>query len=36
MMDLSQSRCAILGGGGFIGTNLCRALNGQVLSLIHI
>lgn len=33
MMDLSQSRCAILGGGGFIGTNLCRALNGQVAAL---
>lgn len=33
MMDLSQSRCAILGGGGFIGTNLCRALNGRVAAL---
>ena len=33
MTELSQSRCAILGGGGFIGTNLCRALNGRVAAL---
>lgn len=33
MIDLSQSRCAILGGGGFIGTNLCRALQGRVAGM---
>lgn len=33
MTALSQSRCAILGGGGFIGTNLCRALNGRAAAL---
>lgn len=29
-VDLSRMRCAVLGAGGFIGTNLCRALSGQV------
>lgn len=33
MTDLSQSRCAIFGGGGFIGTNLARALNGRVAAV---
>ena len=28
--DLSQLRCLVLGGGGFIGTNLCRALAEKV------
>ena len=28
--NLSQLRCAVLGAGGFIGTNLCRALDGRV------
>lgn len=28
--NLSHLRCAVLGAGGFIGTNLCRALVGQV------
>lgn len=31
--NLSHMRCAVLGAGGFIGTNLCRALVGQVDSL---
>ena len=31
--DLSRLRCAVLGAGGFIGTNLCRALVGRVDSL---
>ncbi len=31
--DLSRLRCAVLGAGGFIGTNLCRALIGRVDSL---
>lgn len=31
--DLSHMRCAVLGAGGFIGTNLCRALVGKVDSL---
>lgn len=30
---LSHLRCAVLGAGGFIGTNLCRALVGKVGSL---
>ena len=29
-VDLSRMRCAVLGAGGFIGTNLCRALAGRV------
>jgi UDP-glucose 4-epimerase len=28
--DLSSLRCVVLGAGGFIGTNLCRALVGRV------
>lgn len=31
--DMSRLRCAVLGAGGFIGTNLCRALVGRVHSL---
>lgn len=31
--DLSRLRCAVLGAGGFIGTNLCRSLVGRVDSL---
>lgn len=31
--DLSRLRCAVLGAGGFIGTNLCRALVGRVDTL---
>lgn len=31
--NLSRMRCAVLGAGGFIGTNLCRALVGRVDSL---
>ena len=31
--DLSRMRCAVLGAGGFIGTNLCRALVGRVAHL---
>lgn len=31
--DLSRMRCAVLGAGGFIGTNLCRSLVGRVDSL---
>ncbi len=30
---LSVLRCAVLGAGGFIGTNLCRALHGRVAHL---
>ena len=30
---LSHQRCLIFGGSGFIGTNLCRALSGQVRTL---
>ncbi|OMQ42881.1 NAD-dependent epimerase/dehydratase family protein [Ensifer sp. 1H6] len=30
---LSEMRCVVLGGGGFIGTHLCRRLKGQVGSL---
>lgn len=32
-MNLSRLNCAVLGAGGFIGTNLCRALVGRVNSL---
>ena len=28
--SLGELRCAVLGGGGFIGTNLCQALDGRV------
>lgn len=31
--NLSRLRCAVLGAGGFIGTNLCRVLIGRVDSL---
>lgn len=31
--DLSRLRCLVLGGGGFIGTNLCMALAGRVGAL---
>lgn len=30
---LSRMRCAVVGAGGFIGTNLCKALDGRVSSL---
>jgi UDP-glucose 4-epimerase len=30
MPSLSSMRCVVLGGGGFIGTNLCRRLKGRV------
>ena len=33
MTELSELRCVILGGGGFIGTNLCRGLQGRVAYL---
>jgi UDP-glucose 4-epimerase len=33
MMELANMRCVVLGGGGFVGTNLCRALVGRVASL---
>jgi len=33
MMDLKKLRCVVLGGGGFVGTNLCRALVGHVAEL---
>jgi UDP-glucose 4-epimerase len=33
MSDLSAMRCVVLGGGGFIGTNLCRSLAGMVETL---
>jgi UDP-glucose 4-epimerase len=29
-LNLSRMRCVVLGAGGFIGTNLCRALVGRV------
>lgn len=32
-VDLSRLRCAVLGAGGFIGTNMCRTLAGKVASL---
>lgn len=32
-VNLSRMRCAVLGAGGFIGTNLCRDLVGRVDSL---
>lgn len=32
-IKLADMRCAVLGGGGFIGTNLCRALVNKVKSL---
>ena len=31
--EIETLRCAVLGAGGFIGTNLCRALSGQVGSV---
>lgn len=31
--DLINQRCLVMGGGGFIGTNLCHALRGRVRSL---
>jgi UDP-glucose 4-epimerase len=31
--QLSQMRCAVLGAGGFLGTNLCRELQPQVASV---
>lgn len=31
--ELAQQRCLVLGGSGFIGTNLCLALRGQVRHL---
>jgi len=33
MNRLSTKRCVVLGGGGFIGTNLCRSLAGKVYTL---
>ena len=33
MNNLSSLRCVVLGGGGFIGTNLCRSLVGKVDTL---
>lgn len=33
MTKLEDLRCVVLGAGGFIGTNLCRALSGRVASL---
>ncbi len=33
VVNLSRLRCAVLGAGGFIGTNLCQALIGRVDSL---
>lgn len=33
LTPLSEMRCVVLGGGGFIGTHLCRRLKGQVASL---
>lgn len=32
-LDLTRMRCAVLGAGGFIGTNLCRALVGRTGAL---
>lgn len=31
--DLMNQRCLVMGGSGFIGTNLCLALNGRVRTL---
>ena len=31
--DLMNQRCLVMGGSGFIGTNLCRALSGRVHTL---
>lgn len=31
--DMFSQRCLVMGGSGFIGTNLCHALRGRVLSL---
>ena len=33
MSALSSMRCVVLGGGGFVGTNLCRSLAGKVDTL---
>ncbi|WP_427184293.1 NAD-dependent epimerase/dehydratase family protein [Bordetella bronchialis] len=33
MADLTNARCVVLGGGGFLGTNLCAALAGKVAAL---
>ncbi len=33
MSQLSTMRCVVFGGGGFIGTNLCRSLIGKVDTL---
>ena len=33
MSGLSSMRCVVFGGGGFVGTNLCRSLVGKVDSL---
>lgn len=33
MAELVNARCVVLGGGGFLGTNLCLALLGKVGSL---
>jgi UDP-glucose 4-epimerase len=33
MEPLQSKRCVVLGGGGFIGTNLCRRLAGRVAAL---
>ena len=33
MSGMSSMRCVVLGGGGFIGTNLCNALAGRVDTL---
>jgi UDP-glucose 4-epimerase len=33
MGELSGMRCAVLGAGGFLGTNLCLALKGSVANL---
>lgn len=33
MRDLAHQRCLVVGGGGFIGTNLCRALVGRAATV---
>lgn len=33
MSDLTDMRCAVLGAGGFLGTNLCQALKARVGSV---